>query len=58
MLLAQVYWYRDKLDRMEKEAEGQYPVLQYFSLKIVVFSKIRYRYLGTSGSSVSLISLN
>ena len=45
-----------KLDRMQKEAEGQYPVLQHLSLKIVVFSKIQYRYLGSSGSSVSLIS--
>ena len=51
-----MYWYTDKLDRMQKEAEGQYPVLQHLSLKIVVFSKIQYRYLGTSGSSVSLIS--
>ena len=41
---------------MQKEAEGQYPVLQHFSLKTVVFSKIKYRYLGTSGSSASLIS--
>ena len=56
MLLAQVYWYRDKLDHIQKEAEGQYPVLQHLMLKIVVFSKIQYRYLGTSGSSVSLIS--
>ena len=56
MLLAQVYWYRDKLDRMQKEFEGQYSVLQHLSLKIVVFSKIEYRYLGTSGPSVSLIS--
>ena len=56
MLLAQVYWYRDKLDHMQKEAEGQYPVLQHLSLKIVVFSKIQYRYIGTSGSSVFLIS--
>ena len=48
-----MHWYRDKLDRMLKEAEGQYPVLQYLSLKIVVFSKVQYRYLGTSGSSVS-----
>ena len=55
MLLAQAHWYRDKLDRMLKEAEGQYPVLQHLSLKIVVFSKIQYRYLGTSVSSVSLI---
>ena len=47
MLLAQVYWYRGKLDRMQKEAEGQYPVLQHHSLKIVVLSKIQYRYLGT-----------
>ena len=47
MLLAQVYWYRGKLDRMQKEAEGQYPVLQHLSLKIVVFSNIQYRYLGT-----------
>ena len=44
MLLAQVYWYRGKLDRMQKEAEGQYPVLQHLSLKIVGFSKIQYRY--------------
>ena len=50
-----MHWYRDKLDRMLKEAEGQYPVLQHLSLKIVVFSKIQYRYLGTSVSSVSLI---
>ena len=50
-----MHWYRDKLDRMLKEAEGQYPVLQHLSLKIVVFSEIQYRYLGTSGSSVSLI---
>ena len=56
MLLAQVYWYRDKLDRMQKEFEGQYSVLQHLSLKIAVFSKIQYRYLGTSGPSVSLIS--
>ena len=56
MLLAQVYWYRDKLDRMQKEVEGQYSVLQHLSLKIVVFSKIQYRCLGTSGPSVSLIS--
>ena len=42
-------------DRMLKEVEGQYPALQHFSLKIVVFSKIQYRCLGTSGSSVSLI---
>ena len=49
------HWYRDKLDRMLKEAEGQYPVLQHLSLKIVVFSKIQYRYPGTSGSLVSLI---
>ena len=56
LLLGQVYWYRDKLDRMLKEVEGQYPVLQHLSLKIVVFSKTQYRYLGTSGSSVSLIS--
>ena len=56
MLLAQVYWYRGKLDCVQKEAEGQYPVLQHLSLKIVVFSKIQCRYLGTSGSSVSLIS--
>ena len=55
MLLAQVYWCKDKLDRIQKEAEGQYPVLQHLFLKIVVFSKIQYRYLGTSGSSVSLI---
>ena len=55
LLLAQVHWYRDKLDRMLKEAEGQYPVLQHLSLKIVVFGKIQYRYLGTSVSSVSLI---
>ena len=41
---------------MLKEVEGQYPVLQHLSLKIVVFSKTQYRYLGTSGSSVSLIS--
>ena len=34
---------------MQNEAESQYPVLQHFSLKIVVFSKIKYRYLGTSG---------
>ena len=47
MLLAQVYWYRGKLDRMQKEAEGQYPVLQHLSLNIVVFSKIQCRYLGT-----------
>ena len=40
---------------MLKEAEGQYPVLLHLSLKIVVFSKIQYRYTGTSGSSVSLI---
>ena len=26
-LFAQVYWYKEKLDRMLKEAEGQYPVL-------------------------------
>ena len=55
MLLAQVYWYRDKLDRMQKEAEGQYPVLQHLSLKIVV-QVYWYRYIGTSGSSVFLIS--
>ena len=55
MLLAQLYWYKDKLDRIQKEAEGQYPVLQHLLLKIVVFGKIQYRYLGTSGSSVSLI---
>ena len=51
-------WYRDKRDRMLKEAEGvegEYPVLQHLSLKIVVFSKIQYSFLGTSGSSVSLI---
>ena len=47
-----MHWYRDKLDRMLKEAEGQFPVLQHLSLKIVVFIKIQYRYLGTSGSSV------
>ena len=58
MLFAQVYWYRDKLDRMQKEAEGEYPVLQHLSLKIIVFSKVQYRYLGTSGSSVSSISWN
>ena len=46
MLLGQVYWYRDKLDRMLKEVEGQYPVLQHLSLRIVVFSKTQYRYLG------------
>ena len=40
MLLAQVYWYRDKLDRTQKEAEGQYPVHQHLSLKIVV--SVRY----------------
>ena len=45
MLLAQVYWYKDKLDRIQKEAEGQYPVLQHLLLKIVVFSKIQYRYI-------------
>ena len=50
-----MHWYTDKRDRMQKEAEGEYPVLQHLSLKIVVFSKIQYRYLGTSGSSVSLI---
>lgn len=50
-----MYWYREKLDRMLKEAEGQYPVFLYLSLKIVVFSKLQYRYTGTSGSSVSLI---
>ena len=55
MLFAQVYWYRDKLDRMLKEAEGQYPVLLRLSLKIVFFSKIQYRYIGTSGSSVSFV---
>ena len=55
LLFAQVFWYREKLDRMLKEAEGQYPVLLHLSLKIVVFSKIQYRYTGTSGSSVSLI---
>ena len=52
-----MFWYREKLDRMLKEAEGQYPVLLHLSLKIVVFSKIQYRYTGTSGSSVSLIYL-
>ena len=36
-----------------KEAEGQYPVLLHLSLKSVVFSKIQYRYTGTSGSLVS-----
>ena len=41
---------------MLKEAEGQYPVLLHLSLKIIVLSKIQYRYTGTSGSSVSLIS--
>ena len=41
---------------MLKEAEGQYPVLLHLSLKIVVFSKIQYKYTGTLGSSVSLIS--
>ena len=56
MLFAQVYWYREKLDRMLKEAGGQYPVLLHLSLKIVAFSKIQYRYTGTSGSPVSLIS--
>ena len=53
-----MHWYRDKRDRMLKEAdgvEGGYPVLQDLSLKIVVFSKTQYRYLGTSGSSVSII---
>ena len=53
-----MHWYRDKRDRMLKEAEGvegEYPVLQHLSLKIVVFSKIQYRCLGTSGSSASLI---
>ena len=38
-----------------KGVEGEYPVLQHLSLKIVVFSKIQYRCLGTSGSSASLI---
>ena len=56
LLFAQVYWYRDKLDRMLKEAEGQYPVLLHLSLKIVVFSKIQYRYIGTSGSLVSFVA--
>ena len=51
--LAQVY--RDKLDRILKEAEGQYPVLLHLPLKIVVFSKIQCRYIGTSGSSVSFV---
>ena len=55
LLLAQVHWFRDKLDRMLKEAECQYPLLQHLSLKFVVFSKIQYSFLGTSGSSVSLI---
>ena len=42
---------------MLKEAEGQYPVLLQSALvKIVVFSKIQYKYTGTLGSSVSLIS--
>ena len=41
---------------MLKEAEDQYPVLLHLSLKIVVFSKIQYKYTGTLGSSVSLIS--
>ena len=53
-----MHWHRDKRDRMLKEAEcveGEYPVLQHLSLKIVVFSKIQYRCLGTSGSSASLI---
>ena len=44
-----------KAERMLKEAEGQYPILLHFSLKIVVFSKIQYKYTGTLGSSVSLI---
>ena len=38
-----MHWYRDKRDHMLKEAEGvegEYPVLQHLSLKIVVFSKI------------------
>ena len=56
LLFAQVYWYRDNLDRMLKETEGQYPVLLHLSLQIVVFSKIQCRYIGTSGSSVSFVT--
>ena len=41
---------------MLKEAEGLYPVLLHLSLKIVVFSKIQYRYIGTSRSSVPFVA--
>jgi len=34
-------------------AEGQYPTFLHLSLKIVVFNKIQYIYIGTLGSSVS-----